>query len=607
MDKRHIALVCALVVVMACFFQFNRMDGFLHLFGVRNETGQSPVQQLTGAENISRDKYLLLYDEHDVPSVFARHRLKWLLEQEKKDCDISSVRNGNLELSASYRGIIIATGYLDKVAAWPKIEQYVAAGGTALCLMSPESAYSESLSPEYLSPLGIKSTGGNIDVKGISLKTDFLYGGKGFSFGDTAYSTNTIQVALEDGVKVHMASCEGEPLVWEKSVGKGKYLVYNGLVRDDKTNIGMLTAMLNHCGEDSIYPVLGYKVFYIDDFPSPVPEGFFPRIYEELGVSTAEFYRDHWWPFMRECAGEFGLKYTGLIIESYGDQVKGPFHPLDGRAARDSLIVYGRELLDMKGELGIHGYNHQSLAPASYELDELDYVPWDNQADMLEGLQELRRYIKEVYPDYVFKVYVPPSDILSPEGREAVRIAFPEVKIFSSLFDGPYASRAYIQDYERNADGTYEMPRTTAGYSPKGQAMYENISMLNYMGTFSHFVHPDELFYEESQDLTWHDMTVGFKAFMGEVLSRYSWLKPVTGSEAAECFDDYLDMDYRVERSEENLRLKCWNYRHGLRFILRSNRELGHAEGAMVQKIGDDAYLIEITEPESVLYWKEGA
>ena len=244
MDKRHIALVCALVVVMACFFQFNRMDGFLHLFGVRNETGQSPVQQLTGAENISRDKYLLLYDEHDVPSVFARHRLKWLLEQEKKDCDISSVRNGNLELSASYRGIIIATGYLDKVAAWPKIEQYVAAGGTALCLMSPESAYSESLSPEYLSPLGIKSTGGNIDVKGISLKTDFLYGGKGFSFGDTAYSTNTIQVALEDGVKVHMASCEGEPLVWEKSVGKGKYLVYNGLVRDDKTNIGMLTAIL---------------------------------------------------------------------------------------------------------------------------------------------------------------------------------------------------------------------------------------------------------------------------------------------------------------------------------------------------------------------------
>lgn len=606
-DKRHIALVCALVVVMACFFQFNRMDGFLHLFGVRNEVSRPDFKQMEGAENDSRDKYLLIYDEHDVPSVFARHRLKWLLSQEKKDCEIFSVNDDSMEISSACRGVIIATGYLDKVAAWSKVRQYVENGGTALCLMSPESAKSENLAAEYLSPLGIQKLGGNIDVKGIRLKTDFLYGGKGFSFDDTAYSTNTIQAVLAEGTLVHVSSYDGDPLVWEKEAGRGKYLVYNGLVRDDKTNTGMLTAMLNHCGEDSVYPVLGYKVFYIDDFPSPVPEGFFPRIYEELGVSTAEFYRDYWWPFMRECSAEFGLKYTGLIIESYGDQVKGPFHPLDGRAARDSLIVYGRELLDMGGELGIHGYNHQSLAPASYELDELEYVPWESQADMLEALQELRRYVKEVYPDYIFRVYVPPSDILSPEGREAVRMAFPEVKIFSSLFDGPYASRAYIQDYQRNEDGTYEMPRTTAGYSPKGQAMYENISMLNYMGVFSHFVHPDELFYEESKDLSWHDMTVGFKGFMKEVLSRYGWLKSVTGTEAAECFDDYLDMDYRVERSAGSLKLKCWNYRHSLRFVLRSSKVLDYAEGADVQKIGDDAYLIEIKKPEAVLYWKEGA
>ena len=604
MDKRHIVLLCVFVSLLAVFFQFSRMDGFLK-FGIENNI--LPQRSLMGGEEEktgNRDKYLIIYDHHDVPSVFARHRLEWLLSQEKKEHVYALAEDANLEDFSSYRGVLIATGYLDKVAAWENIRAYVEQGGTAVCLMRPESIGDEGLSESYLAPLGISAIHGEGDVKGISLPTDFLLGGKGYAFGDTAYSTNTTLVKLQPEASVQVASYAGEPLVWERKLGKGKYLVFNGIVRDDKTNIGIITSLVNHCGDEALYPVLGYKVFYIDDFPAPIPEGNFQRIYEELGVSTPEFYRNIWWPYMRECAEEFGLKYTGLIIESYGDQVKGPFKPLGGRTARDNLIIYGRELIDMGGELGLHGYNHQSLAPESYQLDDLDYVPWESKEDMLEGLKELRRYIKEVYPEYRFRCYVPPSDILSPEGKEAVREAFPEVDIFSSLFDGPYASRAYIQDYERK-DGLYEMPRTTAGYSPNGQALYEDISMMNYMGCFSHFVHPDELFYEESAHLTWGDMTTGFRQYMGEITSRYGWLKPVTASEAAQAFDDYLDMDYRVERSREKLALTCWNYRGNLRFILRSEKELEHAEGAEVTKIGDDTYLIEVSEPESVLYWKE--
>lgn len=604
MDKRYIVLLCVLVSLLAAFFQFVRMDGFLKFGGETNILPRLSQLENDGEQESSRDRYLIIYDNHDVSSVFARHRLEWLLDQEKKDHYYALAGDSSLEDFSSYRGVLIATGYLDKVASWDKIRSYVEKGGTAVCMMRPESINDGGLTPAYLAPIGIKALRGEGDVKGISLPTDFLVGGKGYAFGDTAYSSNTTLVELEPEAAVHIASYEGEPLLWEKKLGQGKYYVFDGIVRDDKTNIGLLISLINHCGEDTIYPVLGYKVFYIDDFPAPVPEGYFDRIYEELGVSTPEFYRNVWWPYMRECAEEFGLKYTGLIIESYGDQVKGPFKPLTGRTARDNLIIYGRELLDMGGELGIHGYNHQSLAPESYQLDDLDYVPWESQADMLEAMKELRRYITEAYPQYHFRCYVPPSDILSPEGKEAIREAFPEVDIFSSLFDGPYASRAYIQDYERK-NGLYEMPRTTAGYSPNGQALYEDISMMNYMGCFSHFVHPDELYYEESAHLTWADMAEGFKKYMGEITTRYSWLKPVTASEAALAFDDYLDMDYRVERSKEKLVLTCWNFRQPLRFILRSGKVLDHAEGAEVTKIGDEAYLVEAAESKSVIYWKE--
>jgi hypothetical protein len=261
----------------------------------------------------------------------------------------------------------------------------------------------------------------------------------------------------------------------------------------------------------------------------------------------------------------------------------------------------------MGGVLGLHGYNHQSLAPAGYNQDELDYVPWESKEDMVESLQELRRYIKSAYPDYDFQSYVPPSDILSPEGHEAVKEVFPELKVYSSLFDGLYSERGYYQDFGRNADGTYEIPRFTSGYAPDRQNMWENISVINYIGVFSHFVHPDELFYEESKDLTWAMMVQGFHNFLAEINDRFGWLRPVTDSECVAYFADYLDMDYRVTREQDKLILNCWNYHYPLRFVLRSSREIAEVTGGRIRKIGDDAYMIETEKPETIIQWKEKA
>ena len=608
MDKRGILAICAFVIVLACFFQFSRMDGFLHLGAPANDTQlpSSPPQGEPVEE--TKDTYLVLYDPHDVSSVFARHRIEWLLAQQKKGFADAPITDATLKMSSHYQGVLVLSGYLDMIASWQALQSYVEEGGTAVFFMRPEKALDGPWPTERLTALGLASVGGDANVKGISLETDFLFGGKGFSFGEgTAYNTNASQVSLMPEAKVHVRSYDGMPLVWEHKFGQGRCYMYNGIVRDDKTNIGLLSALINHCGDSAIYPVLGTKLFFIDDFPSPVPEGYYEKIYDELGVSTEDFYRNIWWPFMRGCAKDFGLLYTGLIIESYGDQVKGPFGPAAGRKARDSLIVYGRELLDMGGELGLHGYNHQSLAPDNYVPGELEYVPWASQADMIEGLQELRRYIKEAYPGYTFKCYVPPSDILSPEGREAILQVFPEVKIFSSLFDGPYASRAYIQDYERHDDGVHEIPRTSAGFSPSRQQMYENISVINYIGNFSHFVHPDELFYEESKDLSWGTMEDHFRKFLAEINERFGWLRPVTDSECAGYFDDYLDMDYRVRREQDHLHLTCWSFRHPLRFVLRTEKEIERVEGGSAVPIGDDAYMIETKSTETDIYWKEGS
>lgn len=587
------------------------MDGFLHIGSVRNlrQWKDAILHPWEAAEDIAQEKYLIVYDPADVPSMYARHNVEKLLKEKRKACESAPLYEEiPAEELSSCRGVFVATGRLGAVHSMPALLDYARAGGTLALLQKLEEEEENPIGADTLAALGVTRMGGASNVLGVRLLTNFLVGGKDFSFGEgTVYTTLANAVQLSDDAAVQMESLDGTPLLWQKSVEKGQIYAYNGVERDDKTNVGILTALLAHCGEDAIYPVVGAKIFFLDDFPAPVPEGRFDKIYDELGVDTQTFYRRIWWPFILQLGRDEDILYTGVIIETYGDQVKGPFHPLNGRAARDSLITYGRELLNAGGELGIHGYNHQSLAPDGYGQGELDYVPWQSQADMEEALRELRRYIKSVYPDYALQSYVPPSDILSPEGKQAVENVFPEVKVFSSLFDGPADKRAYYQEFERGENGVFEIPRISSGHAASGLMYWQEIGVLNYNGTFAHFVHPDEIFYEESKDTSWHEMETGLKAFMHDVNRRFPWLTAVTASECLPLYADYFDMDYRVRRTRAYVELHTWGYGGELRFLLRSGKAIDHVEGCTAELVDDGVYIVRTSEADARIYWKEGA
>lgn len=378
MNKRGVYLIFLAVLLLGCFFQYLRMDGFLHLGALRNFAAVERAKQQPWAEAdaIARDRYLIFYDPENVASMFARHNVERLLAQQKKDYESHPLREA-VEIPQETRGVVFATGRAGVAASLSAALSYAAAGGTVLFTQRLEAADDTApLADEARGALGLTAIGGAADTPGVRFPTDFLVGVQGKAFDNGIYETQADAVTLAPDAVVDMESAAGVPLLWHHAYGAGEVIAYNGAERDDKTNRGVLAAMLAHCGEDAVYPMVGVKLFFIDDFPAPTPEGDFSKIYEETGLSTAEFYRENWWPWMQENARRFNFKYTGLIIETYNDQVKGPFRPLGGRAARDNVIVYGRELLKMGGELGLHGYNHQSLAPAGYGQGELEYVPW---------------------------------------------------------------------------------------------------------------------------------------------------------------------------------------------------------------------------------------
>ena len=607
MNKRNIVILFLCAAFLGCFFQYTRMDGFLHLGAVQNsettdEAEQAPWQE---ADTIERDHYVILYDSTDVPSMYSRHNVEKMLEEQKKSFESYPYYAEEVEIPETTRGVILTTGRLGMIASLPRVLTYVAAGGTAVLTQHIDPREGEPLDADVLQAFGVAAVGGDTEAPGVEFLTNFVIGAKGQKFEKgTVYSTTAKELTLTPDATVEAQSVTGLPILWGHGYGNGNIYAYNGVERDDKTNEGFLAAMLAHCGTEAIYPIVGVKLFFIDDFPAPTPEGDFSKIYDETGLSTADFYRQEWWPWMLDNAKKYGVKYTGLIIETYGDQVHGPFHELSGRNARDNVVIYGRELLKAGGELGLHGYNHQSLAVAGYNQDKLGYVPWDSEEDMIEAMQELHRYVKSLYPDYEFRVYVPPSDILSPEGYDAVKKAVPTVKIMASLYDGLPSEKAFYQNYERNADGSYEIPRISSGYVPDSFMRWSVYSLINHLGIFSHFVHPDEMFYEESKDKSWADMKQGLTAFLDETEAHFPWLTPVTASESTAYFDAFFDLDYRVVRQPEFLEIHAWNHRSEARFLLRSEKTLDRAEGCTAEVVDDGVYLVRMTGDSARLYWR---
>ena len=597
--KKEIWSVFIVTALLGVFFQINRMDALLYINPWQNNLEEGNFLQAVGSQQQNRENYLLIYDPADVQSVLTRHIVEKIIHEQKKS--IQSVPFYQpVVIDSKCQGVVIATNKLKNLAAMTSIEQYVEQGGRAAILRNLQS---ELLPEEMVALLGIASLGQEISVPGIQVTGDMFLGLQGFGFDSDIYTTAVTDVMLTSDAVPQVTSQEGHPIIWSHNSGQGKYIVCNSRERDDKNNYGIYTAILSQLKEDYIYPVMNMKLFFIDDFPSPVPEGNFERIYQETGLSTADFYRRLWWPEMLNNGEKYNVKYTGLIIENYGDQVKGPFMPLADVNARNSLIVYGRELLKAGGELGIHGYNHQSLAPAGYGQDSLGYATWESQADMEESLRELKRYISDAYPGYEIHAYVPPSNILSPEGKAAVKNVFTDIKVYSSLWNGLATAKQYFQNFQLNADGTCELPRVTSGHVSASEKMWENYIVVNYNGVFSHFVHPDEIFYEESENLTWTMMKQGLTDLLSELQNRFGWLEPVTATEGYEKMKDYFQMDYRVTRSEESIKINAWDFHQPLTFILRTDKKIGSVTGGSAQRVQANAYVLTVTDGDFEIKW----
>ena len=451
-------------------------------------------------------KTLVLYDSSEADSVSCFEQFSVMFMDMKIGYEPVDVSTATVTDFSSYEIVVVLVSDLSPLGeGLITLCDWVHEGGNALfALTLQKTPYTTVIERK----LGIEESAYSYSVvDSIYVEPDFMIGGGvNFEIDDGYDSAWTVQLSHEN-VKVHAYTGDDRkvPLVWETSYGAGKFVVDNfGLY--EKVMRGFFVASYSLLSDVCVYPVINGSTFYLDDFPSQIPSGNSEYIQRDYQTSIRDFYVNIWWPDMMNFSDKYGIRYTGLAIMCYDDVVDGT---TDATPDTGTFLNFGNMLMRKGGELGYHGYNHQPLCLGNVQYSEdFDYNTWESTDAMKGAFDELVSFCDELFPDAELSIYVPPSNILSQEGRDFLIREYPHIKTISGIyFDDANVDHSCVQEFDVSKEGVVDQPRVTSSCKIENFMKIAALSELNFHFAHSHFTHPDDaLDPERGAELGWEEL-----------------------------------------------------------------------------------------------------
>lgn len=523
-----------------------------------------------------------------------------------RDVDIATDGADAIPSLTSFDRVIVLMPSLDGLGTHlTDLMSWVGAGGSLMLGMTPDNSnYLQAIA----SKLGIESAGYDYaKAESIVPSEDFMLGGgERYEFSDPFDSS--LSVSLRDTAHVWAKTGDaGTPLIWSNDCGSGHTVVCNiGIY--DKVMRGFYASAISLLGDATAYPVINSAVFYLDDFPSPVPSGDGTYIKRDYGLSVADFYAKVWWPDLQKLAQKYGIRYTGVMIENYEDAVNQtePARQADTTQFR----YFGGMLLQMGGELGFHGYNHQPLALWDTDYGTLyDYKTWKNKETLVASLNELIAFQDEVLPNAHGSVYVPPSNILSACARQLIGTDVPRIKTIASTYFEDGTDLPYVQEFGVASDGIVEQPRIVSGGMVDDSYMrLAAVSELNMHYVSTHFMHPDDLLDPD------RGAKEGWEVYKGGLTDYLEWLtksapdlRRQTGSECSGAIQRFSSVTVSVDTDANAWTLSLGNFHDEAWLMFRANNgEPGAVTGGELTHLTGNLYLLKANDKTVTIERKEG-
>lgn len=522
------------------------------------------------------------------------------------DVDIAIDGADAIPSLTSFDRVIVLMPSLDGLGAHlTDLMSWVSAGGSLMLGMTPDNS---NCLQAIASKLGIESAGYDYaTAESIVPSEDFMLGGgERYEFSDPFDSS--LSVSLRETAHVWARTGDaGTPLIWSNDCGSGHTVVCNiGIY--DKVMRGFYASAISLLGDATAYPVINSAVFYLDDFPSPVPSGDGTYIKRDYGLSIADFYTKVWWPDLQKLAQKYGIRYTGVMIENYEDAVNQtePTRQPDTTQFR----YFGGMLLQMGGELGFHGYNHQPLALWDTDYGTLYvYKTWKNKETLVASLNELIAFQDEVLSNAHGLVYVPPSNILSARARKLIGTDVPRIKTIASTYFEDGTDLPYVQEFGVASDGIVEQPRIVSGGMVDDSYMrLAAVSELNMHYVSTHFMHPDDLLDPD------RGAKEGWEVYKGGLTDYLDWLtksapdlRRQTGSDCSGAIQRFSSVTVSLDTSADAWTLSLGNFHDEAWLMFRTNNgEPGAVTGGELTHLTGNLYLLKANDKTLTIERKEG-
>lgn len=540
---------------------------------------------------------LLLYDSTQDGVADAKAEFDQILLDMKvstQTADLAATAPAALPAFDGYQTVVVLMPTLDPLGSrLTDLMQWVEQGGSVLFAMSP------SKSPSFdavASQLGVASSTWQYRVaESIVPAADFMLGsGQRYEFSDPYESALDVTLR-EDAVVCAQTGDAGTPLVWSVALGSGRVVVdnfgiYNKVVR------GIYAASYSLLGDAMAYPVLNSSVFYLDDFPSPVPGGDGTYIRRDYNMSIADFYSRVWWPDLLKLSQKYSIRFTGVMIENYGDDTQSaPVRQQDTQHFR----YFGSLLLRQGGEIGFHGYNHQPLVLPDTDYAGLySYQQWPSEDAITAAMEELISFQHTVLPNTQGTVYVPPSNVLSAAGRRVLGTRLPQIRTIASTYFGDGTSLPYVQEFGVAEDGIVEQPRIVSG-SMVGDSYMRLAAMseLNMHYVSSHFMHPDDLLdADRGAAEGWETYKGGLEDYLQWLSTAAPTLRRQTGTECSASIQRYAQVTVTLDRTDTAWTLSLGNFVDEAWLFFRANGAVpGRVTGGELTHLTGDLYLLKAT------------
>lgn len=391
---------------------------------------------------------------------------------------------------------------------------------------------------------------------------------------DRAYydggTSGSARIKVSDDASVYIRNAQGDvPILYTYDWQKGSVCFINGTYLSDVRCMGLLTGAISALLPDFIYPVLGVKAVFLDNFPMITADD--DQLCRQIyGYSAEGFVRDVLWPVFQGLSLRTDTPYTSSILAA--------------ASSKESFVSAGDALFTTicKSALQFGG--------------EVVYAVDCQEDGKIVFNQEVIHGFSSVFTNYTVQGLAMETDNFSPE-----MLNVPGANIRSVR--GMLKSRDTRLSWK---DDLTVFPAATKGNSMENGNLFSICSVLGAYGMVSHVFDVYKFITMDGNTSAWDLEKAQINLFESEILVHVPWLEGRTLTQTWSDVKSYQDMDYGWTKRGSRMELDCSGAAKGQAFFYHTGSRITDAQGLTYEDVGNGYYLLRVQEDHGVITLEEG-